>query len=281
MIGNQSYKLDASQPTNPTPSSSSHTVGVANNNNNNNNNTIDANRGGATDTPSGVDGYSAEWSAATTQSNTSWTASSDLVSGLTGYDIFNALVSASTPAAPMTALSHTFIGAIPGPNRGYYIKAFDAAANRSGASNTLNFSGELGGETTIGADVTVNPETNISLTFNGISAPGTTTVTQATGNIPGPPSGFRFRGNVLNISTDASFTPPVRVAIRYNEDDVSGNEESLKLFHYDDNDNRWEDITLYVDTVNNIIVGETDSFSDFVLAEPETPATREPTPICF
>lgn len=117
--------------------------------------------------------------------------------------------------------------------------------------------------------VTVNPDPALEMTFSDVTIGGNTTVTISSNPVSGPPSGFRFRGNQFDISTDASYTPPITITMNYDESLAPGNEDSLKMFHW--NGSGWEDVTVSVDTVNNTITGQTNSLSPFILGGPTPP----------
>lgn len=84
---------------------------------------------------------------------------------------------------------------------------------------------------------------------------------------------FALGGNTINtvgdvFEIDASSITigsggTIELTIPYDEDDIPANvdEEDLALFHYDEEDEEWEDITTDVDTDENVITGETDSLS--------------------
>jgi len=120
--------------------------------------------------------------------------------------------------------------------------------------------------TPVGSDVTVSLE-SAAVTFPDVQESGTTTATTLTENPADPtPSDFYvIAGNFVEITTTASYSGLVTVGIRYDESQVD-NEESLVLFHWSGSE--WEDITTYVDTVENIVYGEADSLSLFFIGEP-------------
>jgi hypothetical protein len=120
--------------------------------------------------------------------------------------------------------------------------------------------------TPVGEDVTVSLE-NGTVTFPTVSESGTTTVTMSTENPGGPtPSSFRvIEGEFVDISTTATYSGNITVGISYDETQV-GNEETLRLFHW--NGSEWEDVTISVDTVENIVYGEVASLSPFFIGEP-------------
>ena len=67
------------------------------------------------------------------QINLAWVASNDNV-GVTGYDIYRA----GSKVATVTTTSFGDSGLSPSTNYSYYVKAFDAAGNVSGTSNTVS-----------------------------------------------------------------------------------------------------------------------------------------------
>jgi hypothetical protein len=119
-----------------------------------------------------------------------------------------------------------------------------------------------GGLTTVGG---------LELTFSTVSGSGSTTVT-ASSSGPPPSTGYRIIGiagqpTYYDIDTTATYSGPVKVCIKYDDTQVAGQESGLKLKHYVDG--AWEDITLPpVDTVNDIICGETTTLSLFAIMAP-------------
>jgi hypothetical protein len=131
------------------------------------------------------------------------------------------------------------------------------------------------GNTPMGANVSVTPtdsttgETPATVTFASVLQAGDTTVTSSSSGPP-LPGGFQagMPPSYFDISTTATYTPPVTVCINYTG--VSYLDESaLRLFHYENN--AWMDVTSSQDQGANVICGITTSLSPFVVAEP-TPA---------
>jgi len=116
----------------------------------------------------------------------------------------------------------------------------------------------------------------VQITFPNITAEGTTTVTPVL--TPVPPKGFRLGTPELwyDISTTATFTPPVEVCITYDEAAFSQPEDSLVLFHFDDL-GVGTDITTSLDTAADVICGEVTSFSEFAVLEPKP--KKQPNPV--
>jgi len=108
---------------------------------------------------------------------------------------------------------------------------------------------------------------------------GDVTITPSSGHDPN--ANFRIvRGGYYDISYTGTLTQPVTVYLPYDENDIRGeqgeHEEDLKLFHW--KDNGWEDVTVSVDTANNLIVGSITSFSDFAIMVPDAAPPVVSTP---
>jgi parallel beta-helix repeat protein len=131
------------------------------------------------------------------------------------------------------------------------------------ANNTDNFPlmGTFGSPTAEGENVTVFPTEDVGLTFETVTAAGSTTVnTTATG--PEPPLGFEFAGQYYNIQTTASYTGQIDVRIIYDDSGMTQvTENALRLRQW--NTTQWIDITTYVDTINNVIYGVASHLSMF------------------
>ncbi len=70
-------------------------------------------------------------------------------------------------------------------------------------------------------------------------------------------------GEYYDISTTAEYTSGINIAISYDDNALSEDEESLILLHYNESLQEWEDITSSVDTLNNVIYGFSSTFSVF------------------
>ena len=118
-------------------------------------------------------------------------------------------------------------------------------------------------ETPAGDDITiVDEDHDIDISFDNVTDGGSVTITQLDEG-PLPDTGFEFIGELYEITTDIIFEDHITISISYNEYQVVGEEADLKLMHW--NGIEWEDITIEVDTVNNIIYGNTTSFSIFTI----------------
>jgi probable HAF family extracellular repeat protein len=121
---------------------------------------------------------------------------------------------------------------------------------------------------TTGTNVTVALGPQVELTFADVVSSGTVTaVISLPGSVP-PPVNFSLLGSTssYDITTSAVFTGNVEVCIAYNPAQITVPAQLLELFHY--SGGVWTDITTSVDTVNNVVCGQTSSFSVFAVAEP-------------
>jgi hypothetical protein len=142
----------------------------------------------------------------------------------------------------------------------------DIGSTPAGSDISIELSGGLG---TVGG---------ISLTFTQVVSAGSTTVVESGAGAP-PPTGFRIVGSssgpvYWDIDTTATYSGPISVCIRYDQADVHGQEQNLRLRH--DGGSGWEDITTSVDADTDIICGVTTSLSPFIVVEPL--ATPDPGP---
>jgi len=140
--------------------------------------------------------------------------------------------------------------------------------------------------TPVGTDVPVSPPdtttgqpSGVTITFDAVTTSGDTTVTSSAG--PALPVGYQAAGLSFDIHTTASYTAPIDVCFDYSA--VAGSiadESALALMHYEAS--AWQDITTALDTVNNVICGQTSSLSPFALARftgnhPPTIALQAPS----
>jgi len=134
-----------------------------------------------------------------------------------------------------------------------------------GGQDNLPWTGPI---TPVGDDVTVDLGSDVTITFENVTAPGTTTMT--TSDIP-PESSFSvsFIPIFYNIHTTATFTGNVRIEIAYDGSDIpSEDEPSLRLLKFAGTPPAPLDITddsvsPNPDTEANKIIGMTDGFSVF------------------
>jgi hypothetical protein len=125
----------------------------------------------------------------------------------------------------------------------------------------------LVGNTLAGPDVSVEPSSEVALSFPLVTQSGTTTVTSGPSG-PGVPSGYVAVPTdpitYYDVSTDAVYEGSIDVCIAYDEADVEGDETALKLLHYSGGE--WTDVTQTVDTDADLVCGQVSSLSPFLVA---------------
>ena len=136
--------------------------------------------------------------------------------------------------------------------------AFDSAESQT----LVRYSLVTPVNTPAGSEVTVEPTSDVSVTFSSVTSPGNTTFTPIA--TPEPPVPDVSNALYFDISTTATFTGPVQISVRY---DPSGftSEENIGLWHFENG--VWENIRTSIDTLNNVVYGETSSFSPFAVAQ--------------
>ena len=122
------------------------------------------------------------------------------------------------------------------------------------------------GNTLGGTNVQFSPWPGATVTFAEVTARGITTMS-AVDTGPEPPSGYvavpASPPEYCEIETDAVFTGSVQLCLSYDDQDVNGNETTLRLMHHDGAE--WVDISTSLDTEANRICGTSDSFSPFLI----------------
>ena len=116
-----------------------------------------------------------------------------------------------------------------------------------------------------GSSISVSPSSRTTITFANVSSAGSTTVATSSGG-PSLPAGFSL-GNpptYYDIGTTAIYLSPVTVCITYDPGQYN-NPNSLHLLHYESD--AWIDTTTSNDIINNVICGEVNNLSPFVIAQ--------------
>jgi hypothetical protein len=142
------------------------------------------------------------------------------------------------------------------------------ATDTNGMMDVFAKIGNTPAGTNVSADLNGGASTTggASVTFTNVTAPGDTTMATSTSG-PTLPSGFQL-GNpptYFDISTIATFTGSVTICINYTGITFTGNENSLKLLHFETG--AWRNATVSQDTANNIICASVTSFSPFVIVQ--------------
>ncbi len=113
-----------------------------------------------------------------------------------------------------------------------------------------------------------------TVTFQGVTAAGTTSLTTSQGGEP-LPSGFMLGDPPVyyEITTTAEYSVPIEVCIDYSDINFV-NENALTLYHYENYE--WIEVNeLSLDTANNIICGTVYSLSAFAILEIEARYLKE------
>ena len=152
-------------------------------------------------------------------------------------------------------------------------------------SNTSEFSHYIVPTNTV-AEVPVQPldettgEAPVTLTFDDVITPGTTSLETTDDGVP-PPTGFQLGDSTLyyEITTTAVIdsADSIDLCISYDENNY-GNEEAIRLFHLENG--KWEDRTTCLDMDANTVCGRVASLSPFTVFEDvvnETPVVGEIT----
>ncbi|MFW9834671.1 MAG: NosD domain-containing protein [Candidatus Thorarchaeota archaeon] len=109
------------------------------------------------------------------------------------------------------------------------------------------------------------PDSGITMTFDFVTEAGVTSV-EETGAPPGATESPAGGNAFFDITTTATFTGYVTIAIQYDENDYT-NEQNLEIMHWDSGTSKWAKVTTSLDTTANIIECVVDSFSTFALME--------------
>jgi hypothetical protein len=189
------------------------------------------------------------------------------------FSVFDEYVSVFT--------DYQFIDMIPGT---YYIRvqAIDNDGQSGAWSNIVQVT-VVPPNTPAGNDIVyTDGDSGVSLTFSDVNVAGQTTVTLSTQGQP-PDEGYfmlMIQGNTyIDITTTAIYSGPLIIAIPFDLSEFNENNPP-KLRHIkDDNTREW--VEIWFDFENNIIYGEVDSLSTFLLeidlTPPETTITLDGT----
>lgn len=144
-------------------------------------------------------------------------------------------------------------------------------------SNDIGDLCELG-YTPQGSSVMVPVDATLSVTFGSVSSPGFTIVAKSNTGPPPPPAFTQYApGPPLynDIQTDAAFLPPVDVFFDIRPYSLEAGD---RILHY--KDGIWEDVTVLVDTANDVISGQVSTLSPFIIGKPPCACDCHADPIC-
>jgi YVTN family beta-propeller protein len=131
----------------------------------------------------------------------------------------------------------------------------------------------LRNDTVAGADggASVDPYPGSTVSYTGVTASGRTSITPLTSPSATIPANFELFGTEVffDVRTTAAVTGPRTVCLPYPQPVPPASELDIELLHSEGG--AFVDRTVSLDTVNNIVCAEVDSFSQFV------PGTTPPT----
>jgi uncharacterized membrane protein YeaQ/YmgE (transglycosylase-associated protein family) len=140
------------------------------------------------------------------------------------------------------------------------------------------------GATPVGNDVPVSPPDQsgaspVALTFENVTQAGITSLTTSTPppGGPAPPDGFGLGDppTYYDLNTTAVHAGIIRICIDYTGVSYA-NELDLKLLHFESG--KWVDITTSLDTVADVICGESTSLSPFLIGQAAVPVAIDIEP---
>lgn len=110
----------------------------------------------------------------------------------------------------------------------------------------------------------------VTVTFNQVTEAGMTSLTTSSSG-PTPPSGFELAGEYYDVTSTASYSPPVTVCIQYDDSGMTQEQEDeLKLYHFESSG--WVPVVpCSVNTLNNTVCGSVNSFSLFAIFQDVAP----------
>jgi len=128
--------------------------------------------------------------------------------------------------------------------------------------------GPFGTFTKMGENVTVFPLSDVSLNFEHVAAQGLTTVNRTVAG-PEPPSGFKVADQYYEMATTANHSGSIKIRVEYDDSEMTQEEEeNLRILHWNETSQQWENVTTGLDTEHNLIYGETSHLSVFAVIAP-------------
>ncbi len=143
-------------------------------------------------------------------------------------------------------------------------------------STWVNLTNSTQPNTQTGSQVNVTLQ-NSTVKFTTVTVAGNTVETSNTSHTL---SSGTAVGNYINISTTATYTGSIEVRVSYTPSLLpSGYTESdVRLYHWNDSTNQWDNVTTSVDSVNDKVIGTVSSLSPFVPGVPSKPAIIKDSP---
>jgi len=121
--------------------------------------------------------------------------------------------------------------------------------------------------TPVGTNVNVDLGYGSSITFSNVTVEGSSTIDTATTNPGNVPGVFKIGDFYYDINTNATYTGNMIISLKYSDSGMTPEQEaSLRILHWLTASQTWEDATISVDTVNNILIGQVSSLSWIAIA---------------
>ena len=175
-----------------------------------------------------------------------------------------------------TTSSYNITGLTSGSAYEITVKTVDTTGNINQTGTNLTASTDQNTPAS-GSPVTITLQ-NSTVTFTSVTTPGNTI--EAPNASKTLPSGYSAVGNYIDISTTALVTAPITVSVKYNPTSLpSGYSESdIRLYHWNDSTNQWDNVTISVYPDNDTVVGQVTSLSPFVPGVPPKPSITRVAP---
>ncbi|MBI5231829.1 MAG: fibronectin type III domain-containing protein [Coriobacteriales bacterium] len=205
----------------------------------------------------------------------SWSSSTDSGSGVAGYRVYRSADDSFVKSSSGTSTSIT--GLTGATTYGFYVRSVDVAGNLSAPGNTVSVTTNEppGVDVPAGSNVTVTTPQGVGVTFENVTAPGRLIYSALpSAPHPGPSNFYLIAGSHWDVHSTAAFTGLVTVTVPYDPADVTGDEQDIKLFHWENN--QWNDVTTSVDTNANTVSGNVTSLSPFSAGSSGTGSTSTP-----
>jgi hypothetical protein len=123
--------------------------------------------------------------------------------------------------------------------------------------------------------------------FGVVTQGGTVSITTSATPVDPKPSGFLLVGQVMDVTTTATFTFPITICFGYDPTDVT-DQSALKLYH-SNGAGGWDDVTQSPavapnipnpNTTTHVICGSVSSLSPFIVVQPSCTGSEQQEIIC-
>jgi hypothetical protein len=108
----------------------------------------------------------------------------------------------------------------------------------------------------------------VTVTYPQVTSAGSISVSTAIAPTLAPPNIAVVSSMNFDVSSTAGFSGSATVTVRYDPQQIPGDENALQLWHQDGSN--WENVTISRDTVNHTITGKVTHFSPLLGGLPAT-----------